>query len=88
MAVVGQDSVVFRTSVLDNIRLGCPNASREEVEAAAAAANALEFIQRLPEGWDTQVCARVWHARMQTGSRRGCCLLGSAPGSLLRLVHT
>lgn len=53
VSAVQQDTYLFHTSIRDNIRLGCPEASKEEVEAAAKAANAHEFICELPEGYDT-----------------------------------
>ena len=58
IAVVPQDPVIFATSVLDNVRYGRPGASREEALAACGKANALEFIERLPQGLDTQLGER------------------------------
>jgi ABC-type multidrug transport system fused ATPase/permease subunit len=58
MAIVPQDVVLFGGSIYDNILYGNPSAEREEVEAAAAKANALEFIQSFPEGFDTIVGER------------------------------
>lgn len=55
VATVLQDVVLFRESVLENIRLGRPEASREAVVAAAKAARAHEFIEGLPEGYDTML---------------------------------
>ncbi len=46
---------MFAASIYDNIALGRPEASAEEVEAAARAANAHNFILALPEGYQTQV---------------------------------
>ena len=57
-AVVQQDTYLFFGTVEDNIRLGKPDASDEEVRAAAAAANATEFITRLPQGFATIVGER------------------------------
>lgn len=57
-ALVPQDPVIFGTSALENIRYGRPQASREEVEAAARAAEAHEFIAALPEGYDTYLGER------------------------------
>jgi subfamily B ATP-binding cassette protein MsbA len=48
-----QNSVLFRASVTENIAYGRPDASFEEIEAAARAANAHEFITALPQGYDT-----------------------------------
>jgi ATP-binding cassette subfamily B protein len=50
---VAQDPVIFGASALDNIRYGRPEASDVEVRAAAEAAAAAEFLDRLPEGFDT-----------------------------------
>lgn len=51
IAIVLQDTVLFSGTIEDNIRYGKENASPEEVKAAAAHANADEFIERLPEGY-------------------------------------
>jgi ATP-binding cassette, subfamily B, bacterial len=53
LGLVPQEPVIFSGSATDNIRYGRPTASLEEVRAAAAAANAAEFIERLPQGYDT-----------------------------------
>ena len=58
IAVVPQETVVFSGSVLDNIRFGKPEASQEEVLAAARAARVDEFAERLPKGYDTEVGER------------------------------
>ncbi len=58
IALVPQDPVVFATSVRENIRFGRPDASDAEIERAAQAASAAEFIARLPDGYDTQVGER------------------------------
>jgi ATP-binding cassette, subfamily B, bacterial len=58
IALVPQDAVIFATSVRENIRFGRPEATDAEVERAAAAALALEFIDRLPQGFDTAVGER------------------------------
>ncbi len=57
-AVVLQDTVLFSTSVAENIAYALPGASREQILAAAQAANAHEFIVRLPRGYDTEVGER------------------------------
>ena len=54
-AVVLQDTVLFSASVAENIAYALPDASREQIVAAAQAANAHEFIVRLPRGYDTEV---------------------------------
>ena len=53
VSFVTQDNFLFRCSLLENIRLGNPNASYEAVKAAARAAQCEEFIQKLPQGYDT-----------------------------------
>jgi ATP-binding cassette subfamily B protein len=58
MAVVSQDSVMFSASVADNIRYGKPGASLDEVKKAAQDAFAHEFIEALPEGYDSFVGER------------------------------
>jgi thiol reductant ABC exporter CydC subunit len=58
IAVVQQDNYLFSTTVSDNIRLGRPNASDAEVESAARAANAHDFIAQLPLGYATEVGER------------------------------
>jgi ATP-binding cassette subfamily B protein/subfamily B ATP-binding cassette protein MsbA len=58
ISVVLQESFLFPVSVADNIAYGRPDATRAEIEAAARAANADEFITALPEGYDTVVGER------------------------------
>jgi ATP-binding cassette subfamily B protein len=53
-----QDSVLFRASVRENIAYGCPQASPAEIEAAARLANAHNFIQAMPHGYETIVGER------------------------------
>ncbi len=57
-AIVLQDSVLFSISIADNIAYAAPGATREQVVAAAQAANAHEFIERLPQGYETEVGER------------------------------
>ena len=54
-AIVFQDVLLFDESVMENIRLGRKDATDEEVRAAAKAAQCEEFIERLPEGYDTNI---------------------------------
>jgi subfamily B ATP-binding cassette protein MsbA len=68
MAVVGQDTILLNDTVHANIAYGVPNATREQVEVAAQAANAVEFIARLPEGYDTMLGERG--ARLSGGQRQ------------------
>ena len=58
MALVPQDPVIFATTARENIRFGRPDASDVEVEAAARAAAAHDFIMALPDGYDAQVGER------------------------------
>jgi ATP-binding cassette subfamily B protein len=58
MGIVLQDTFLFSTSVMDNIRYGRLDASDEEVIAAAQLANAHAFIERLPEGYETNIGER------------------------------
>ena len=58
VAVVNQDTYLFHGTVEDNLRFGKPDAGEEEIEAAARAANAHEFITRLPQGYATVVGER------------------------------
>jgi ATP-binding cassette subfamily B protein len=53
VGIVLQDSFLFSTTVMENIRFGKPNATDEEVYAAAKLANADSFIERLPEKYQT-----------------------------------
>jgi len=55
IAIVLQDPVLFSGTIADNLRYGRLDATREEIEAAARAAHAHDFISRLPLGYDTQV---------------------------------
>lgn len=58
LALVPQDPVIFAASARDNIRFGCPDASDAQIEAAAQAAAAHEFISALPEGYDSYLGER------------------------------
>jgi ATP-binding cassette subfamily B protein len=58
MAIVPQEVTIFAASVRDNIAFGRPNATDAEIEAAARAAQAEEFILRLERGYDPQVGER------------------------------
>ena len=58
IALVPQDAAIFGTSVKENIRFGRPGATDGEIEKAAAAAHASDFIRRLPDGYETQVGER------------------------------
>jgi subfamily B ATP-binding cassette protein MsbA len=58
ISIVAQETFLFNSSVFDNIAYGRPDAKREEVIAAAKAALADEFIQRMPDGYDTVIGER------------------------------
>ncbi|HEY7545651.1 MAG TPA: ABC transporter ATP-binding protein, partial [Blastocatellia bacterium] len=58
ISFVLQETMLFRASVLENIAYGKPHATREEIMRAARLANAHEFIERMPEGYETLVGER------------------------------
>jgi ATP-binding cassette subfamily B protein len=68
IALVPQEPAIFAASVLDNVRYGRPDASADEVRAACEAAFALEFVQRLPQGFDTFLGERG--VRLSGGQRQ------------------
>ena len=68
IAVVHQDISLFHRSLIENLRYGMPDASDDEVERAAAAAHCTEFIERLPQGFDTIVGERG--AKLSGGQRQ------------------
>ncbi|MGW2086493.1 ABC transporter ATP-binding protein [Streptomyces sp. NPDC001880] len=55
LSMVFQDVYLFEGTIEDNVRVGRPDATAEEVRAAAVAASLDEVVDRLPDGWDTQV---------------------------------
>lgn len=59
IAVVTQDTYLFHGTVAENLRFGNPDATQEQLETAARAANAHEFISSLPHGYDTMVGERA-----------------------------
>jgi ATP-binding cassette subfamily B protein len=68
LGIVPQESFLFSGSVRENIAFGRPEASLEEVRAAAQAVGAAEFIEALPEGYDTEIQERG--ARLSIGQRQ------------------
>ena len=58
IGIVQQDVFLFGGSIKENIRYGKLNAADEEIEAAARRANILEFVNSLPDGWDTEIGER------------------------------
>jgi ATP-binding cassette, subfamily B, bacterial len=68
IGTVMQDPVLFNDTVRNNIAYGRPEASTEQIEAAARSANAHDFIRHLPEGYDTMVGERG--SRLSAGERQ------------------
>ena len=68
IVMVTQEAYLFSGSVADNIALGNPSASRDEIVAAAKAVGAHEFIESLPHGYDTDVNKRG--GRVSAGQRQ------------------
>src|SRR5204862_886174 len=68
IGLVTQEVLLFNETVRYNIAYGKPDASSEEVQAAAQAANAHAFIQRLPHGYDTVIGERG--VRLSGGERQ------------------
>ena len=58
VAYVPQEALLFHRSIRENIAYGKPDATEDEIRRAAEEANALEFIERLPDGFDTMVGER------------------------------
>jgi glucan exporter ATP-binding protein len=67
IGVVFQEALLFNRSIADNLRVGKPDASDEELRKAAARAQALEFIERAEHGFDTNVGER---GRLLSGGER------------------
>ena len=68
IALVSQDIVLFRGSILDNIRYARPQASRREIESAASSAQLGALLERLPDGLDTPLGEQG--ARLSGGERQ------------------
>jgi ATP-binding cassette, subfamily B, bacterial MsbA len=68
LGVVSQDTVLLNDTVHANVSFGSPGATREQVEAAARAANATEFIAGLPQGFETMLGERG--TRLSGGQRQ------------------
>ena len=67
IGVVFQEVLLFNRSIAENLRVGKPDATDEEIRAAAERAQALDFIERNPEGFDASVGER---GRMLSGGER------------------
>ena len=78
MALVPQDIFLFSGSVAENIRLARPDAGEDEVRAAAEAAGAASFIERLDEGFETEVGERGVHGVIPGPGTPGPPLCGPA----------
>jgi ATP-binding cassette, subfamily B, bacterial len=68
LGIVPQESFLFSGTIRDNIAFGRPEATVDDVRAAARAVGAHEFIERLPEGYDTEVGERGGH--LSAGQRQ------------------
>jgi ABC-type multidrug transport system fused ATPase/permease subunit len=68
LGIVPQESFLFSGTIRDNIAFGAPEADQADVEAAARAVAAHEFIERLPDGYDTEVGERGGH--LSAGQRQ------------------
>ncbi len=72
VSIVLQEPLLFSTTIKDNIRYGNLNVTDEQIVAAAEAANAHDFIVRLPQGYDTELGERG--ARLSGGERQRICV--------------
>jgi ATP-binding cassette, subfamily B, bacterial MsbA len=68
IAVVSQNTFIFNTSVRDNIAYGTSGATEEQIRFAAVQANALEFIEEMPQDFDTKL--GDWGVRLSGGQRQ------------------
>jgi ABC-type multidrug transport system fused ATPase/permease subunit len=68
LGVVPQEGFLFSGTIRDNVAFGRPGATDEEVKAAARAVGADEFVERLPDGYDTEVGERGGH--LSAGQRQ------------------
>jgi ABC-type multidrug transport system fused ATPase/permease subunit len=68
MGIVPQEAFLFAGTIAENIAFGAPDADRQQVQAAAAAVGANDFISELPQGYDTEVGERG--AQLSAGQRQ------------------
>jgi ATP-binding cassette subfamily B protein len=68
LGIVPQEGFLFSGTIAENIAFGRPDATREQIEEAARAVRAHEFVDRLPEGYDTEVGERGGH--LSAGQRQ------------------
>jgi ABC-type multidrug transport system fused ATPase/permease subunit len=68
MGIVPQEAFLFSGTIAENIAFGRPDADRDQIDAAAAAVGAQEFISELPKGYDTEVGERG--AQLSAGQRQ------------------
>ena len=74
--LVPQDPFLFSGTIADNIRFGHPTASREEIVAAAKLANAHDFIEAMPDGYDTKILEGA--VNLSVGQRQLLCIARAA----------
>lgn len=72
MALVDQETILFNDTIANNIRYGKPESAQDEVEAAAKAAFAHEFIMEMPDGYETNIGDRG--VRLSGGQRQRICI--------------
>ena len=72
IAIVSQDTILFNDTVKNNIRYGRPDATDEEIIAAAKAAYAYDFIKKLPQGFDTIIGEKG--IRLSGGEQQRICI--------------
>jgi ABC-type multidrug transport system fused ATPase/permease subunit len=77
MGLVPQDRFLFSGTIADNVRFGRPDASEEEMVAAARLANADEFIRSLPDGYDTLILEGG--VNLSVGQRQLLCIARALP---------
>jgi ATP-binding cassette subfamily B (MDR/TAP) protein 1 len=69
ISYVGQEPILFDMTIEENIRMGHPSATREEIEDAAKAANAYDFITSFPEGFETPITGGSGSTQLSGGQK-------------------